>query len=209
MHKFFRERMTKVGLPEPVQDFILDEMTAPHRHYHTLGHLALMLNALNAAWVRNFITFNDSKPLVVATMFHDVVYDPLASDNEERSAIEAKLRLSHQQYDVPLITDLIMVTKGHDLTKYRLGSPQYWIIFADLSILWAREHQYRWYAHGVRKEYAHVPAELYREGRRKVLDQLADSIQAADILEPVERNRLHGNLAWELAQLNQGHLDVP
>jgi predicted metal-dependent HD superfamily phosphohydrolase len=216
MHALFRKRMTALGLPDNVQEFILDEMTAPHRHYHTLGHLALMLKVIDEAYGKNCITREDGPSVVVATLFHDVVYDATASDNEERSAIEAKLRLDHRRFNIPLISSLIMATKGHDLTQYRERTdPHYWIVYADLSILWGDWPQYEWYAHGVRKEYAHVPAEAYRVGRAQVLNHLKDTLENTfgrpEYIWTVGGDplmQLRENVAWELAELQKGTFDV-
>lgn len=216
MHKYFRNRMDSLGLAKPVQEFVLDEMTAPHRHYHTLGHLALMLEVLDEAHEKSMLTGADYKTAQIATLFHDIVYDPLAADNEELSAAEAVLRLPHPRFDIRQIASIINSTKTHDLSNYTQNryDPHYWVNFADLSILWTDDpNRYRWYMNGVRKEFAHVPAPLYREGRTKVLTKLRDDLLAVFGGEYIwlvgghPKHYLTDNIAWELKELEQGRLD--
>lgn len=225
--------MTDLNLPEPVQDFVIDEMTAPHRHYHTVAHLAIMMNKLYEAYKESWgpgearyrraknefaLTGQDHLNCAVATIFHDVIYDPMAADNEERSAIEARLRLNPKEFDVQKISQLILATKDHDLNAAS-DPATYWMLYADLSILWSPAElmemvspRYRWYAHGVRKEYGHVPAEQYRVGRAAVLDKLHKSLTAhfKDCERAAwQRGHLDRNVRWELCELQNGTFDVP
>src|SRR6185436_9759121 len=93
-----------------------DELEArynePHRAYHNLAHIADCLEQFAAA------KHLAEAPLAVelAIWFHDAVYDPRASDNEERSAdLAAKVgdelalpgQLQHQ------VKHLILITKKH------------------------------------------------------------------------------------------------
>ena len=53
----------------------------PHRHYHTLTHIVKMLNAL-----REFgKDLQHHEEVELAIWFHDAVYDPQRTDNEEAS----------------------------------------------------------------------------------------------------------------------------
>jgi predicted metal-dependent HD superfamily phosphohydrolase len=213
--KVLRECMTCVRLPEAVQTFIVDEMSAPHRHYHTIEHLLQVWNALVLGDPRSpsLMTRLNRETLGCALFFHDIVYDVHAKDNEERSAIEARLRLDPAEYNVPLICELIHATKTHDLGRFKDRATDgndlfYRFLMADCSILWSQHWEYERYAHNIRKEYAFVPADQYRVGREKVLLDLADSLSKA--LEPDSKmmmNQMNQNIIWEIGQLHAGQLD--
>ncbi len=87
---------------------ILSGYTEAHRAYHNLDHLRAMFRQLDAAIA--WLTAGSHGPesmhgdsggrgvdlppaVVLATLFHDVVYDPRRSDNEERSAELAEVLL--------------------------------------------------------------------------------------------------------------------
>ena len=81
-----------LNVPEAAARQGFDELAAayaePARFYHTLDHVAAVLgtNAELADLAR------DPAALQLAAWFHDAVYDPRASDNEERSAALARSR---------------------------------------------------------------------------------------------------------------------
>jgi predicted metal-dependent HD superfamily phosphohydrolase len=67
---------------EHVCQVLLDRYTEPGRHYHNLDHVRHCLG--QARLVRDLLP--DTSALNLAIWFHDCVYDPLARDNEARSA---------------------------------------------------------------------------------------------------------------------------
>ncbi|EAN88867.1 hd phosphohydrolase family protein [Trypanosoma cruzi] len=74
------------------EKYIVARYTEPQRHYHTMTHLEEMLGCLarfqSEAPVAHRLPAEGARRLVVelAIFFHDAVYDPRRSDNEERSA---------------------------------------------------------------------------------------------------------------------------
>jgi predicted metal-dependent HD superfamily phosphohydrolase len=55
-----------------------------HRAYHTLTHLNDLIDQIN----ENKSKFSEKQyeKLLITSLFHDCIYDPMASDNEEKSA---------------------------------------------------------------------------------------------------------------------------
>src|SRR4051812_36368693 len=89
---FWQRLWTELVGPEnlgpslPVLGGLAQRYSEPHRHYHTLDHLLAMLDTLAALPLPAA-----SQPAVqLAVWFHDAIYDPKASDNEERSAAFAR-----------------------------------------------------------------------------------------------------------------------
>jgi predicted metal-dependent HD superfamily phosphohydrolase len=109
-------------------------------------------------------------------LWHDAIYNPTRSDNEEQSAELAVSELTSCGVDESAaqeVARLILLTKSHRVEKNdRLGAL---LISIDLSILGSSAVRYQQYVAEVRKEYAHVPDEAWRAGRSAVLRHLLDA----------------------------------
>lgn len=80
----------------------------PHRHYHALPHVAAMLAAGRAFPLDDVQT--------MAVWFHDAIYDPRSSTNEEDSAVLAGERLRAAGWDpaaVELVQRIVRDTRCH------------------------------------------------------------------------------------------------
>ena len=173
---------------------------APGRHYHTLEHVENLLRRLDAGPVQD--------PVVVelAVWFHDAVYQALKSDNEARSAAQARAFLAGSALDAARqarVALLIERTADHTQPLPPDDPDLAFFLDIDLSILGASAAAYAAYARAVRQEYRRVPDLLYRPGRRKILAKLL----AAPVLfhTPALREELDAaarrNLAAEIAGL--------
>ncbi len=135
------------------------------RAYHNLTHLENMLHELQAT--QHAIQTWDA--LLFALYYHDFVYEPLLSDNEEKSAqlaAERMTALGISPETIELSKETILATKTH--LPHPTADINYFTD-ADLAILGQPWEVYAAYADNVRKEYALVPSLLYRRGRKKVL----------------------------------------
>jgi predicted metal-dependent HD superfamily phosphohydrolase len=137
------------------------------RHYHTLDHVGAVLRTLAELGAEEA-----SQPaLFLAAWFHDAVYDSRAKDNEEQSASLAMATLRPLGLPEPLLAEtarLVLLTKTHQADPN--DAPGQLLLDADLAILGAEEADYDAYARAIRREYDWVPEDLYREGRRRVLE---------------------------------------
>jgi predicted metal-dependent HD superfamily phosphohydrolase len=137
------------------------------RHYHTLGHVGAVLRTLAELGAEEA-----SQPaLFLAAWFHDAVYDSQAKDNEEQSASLAVANLRPLRLPEPVLEEtarLVLLTKTHQAAPD--DAPGHLLLDADLAILGAGEADYDAYARAIRREYDWVPEDLYREGRRRVLE---------------------------------------
>jgi predicted metal-dependent HD superfamily phosphohydrolase len=173
----------------------------PHRRYHTRAHIEACLRLLDEV---QELTACERQILVWAVWWHDAVYDPRAPDNEARSADLAAADLAGRGAspdDRAEVARLIRLTAGHEVSPGdRLGAI---LVSIDLAILAAPPADYDAYARAVRQEYAHVPDELWRVGRRRVLQRFLDA--PVIFPDPVLRARFEAqareNLARELATL--------
>lgn len=195
----FRRAFDTVHAPPALSAFILTELASSRRHWHGLLHHALMLRMVGRARVDP----SDRRKLILAVLFHDIVYDATRTDNEAASALVAGRWLHGDEAED--IAALILATRHHDLAA---ADPVTRVLLdADLAILWTpNEALYAFYAVGIRQEYAHVGDAAYRAGRRAVLDRLEQQLRPA--IDPTEADRLALNLLRERADLASGRHDL-
>ncbi|MFF8032596.1 MULTISPECIES: hypothetical protein [unclassified Streptomyces] len=155
--------------PAPYADDLLARWREPQRHYHTLTHLTAVLDRVDE------LAEHAGDPDVVrlAAWFHDAVYLPDRSENEERSARLAERALP--EAGVPAgrtaeVARLVRLTVTHDpADDDRDGQV---LCDADLAVLASPPSAYAAYTAAVREEYHFVPGEAFRAGRADVLRQL-------------------------------------
>jgi predicted metal-dependent HD superfamily phosphohydrolase len=173
----------------------------PHRRYHTLAHVQDCLDELAAV--------PDLSPVERLTLeraiwWHDAIYDPTRSDNEDRSAERAERDLAAQGVspdERAEVARLILLTKSHVAApEDRLGAL---LVSIDLAILGRPAATYDAYARAIRQEYSYVPEDLYRMGRAAVLKHFLNG--PAIYADPGLRGRYEAqartNLAREVAAL--------
>lgn len=143
--------------------------------------------------------------MMAATLFHDIVYDPARSDNEEQSLAVflsiASMIAPETPLDADLVSSMILATKSHHFRAGDAARDQAINILlkADLSILWHPDPQvYAWYARGVRQEYAFVPEDQFRTARARILTRLRDDLLRSDQLTLDEAEALKRNTDGEL-----------
>ena len=174
---------------------LLSRWAEPHRRYHTVEHLAFMLDV-----IEQHIDLAENPDVVrLAAWFHDAIYDPRAGDNEERSVELARATLSGSKVDE--VARLIWLTKDH---KARTGDRDGGLLCdADLAILATPPERYAAYARAVREEYAFVPEDAYRIGRTNVLQHLLDLPALFHVVPDrhVWTARAHTNLGAEIDSL--------
>jgi predicted metal-dependent HD superfamily phosphohydrolase len=174
----------------------------PHRHYHTLAHIAEVAETL-----RLLDWWDDAVPL--AAYFHDIVYDPRANDNEARSADLARVLLTPlglEDYTIAETERLIRLTQTHQTGD---DDESGWALLdADLAVLGADPPAYDRYAAEIRQEYAWVPEEDYRQGRLAVLERFLarPRIYGNEVLHPTHEEQARHNLGREIAALRAGTL---
>ncbi len=135
------------------------------RHYHSLIHLENLLQHLFA--IKKQIENWDT--ILFSLYYHEIIYNPLKTNNEEKSAEFAENRM--QLIGVPQLTiensvHQILATKKHLLS---VDNDTNIFTDADLSILGQPWNVYANYYKQVRNEYSLYPDLIYKPGRKKVL----------------------------------------
>ncbi|MDT9697096.1 hypothetical protein [Streptomyces sp. P17] len=164
-----REDDSRAIAPERYGEALLKRWSEPQRRYHTVEHLTAVLDHIDV--LEEYA--DDPDAVRLAAWFHDAVYLPERSTNEERSAGLAERALS--EAGVPAertaeVARLVRLTVTHDpADEDRNGQV---LCDADLAILAAPPSVYAAYTAAVREEYHFVPSDAFRAGRSAVLRQL-------------------------------------
>ena len=138
------------------------------RYYHCMEHVEALL-----ALAKEYDLADDAA-VVLAIVFHDVIYDAKSQTSEDQSA---EIFLEFAENDLNATPELMSTVNCYILqTKHHMQCPpdaernlKLFLDF-DLEILGADEERYDRYATNVRKEYAHIPEEDFRKGRAHVLE---------------------------------------
>lgn len=146
----------------------------PPRAYHSLQHVVEV-----AKWhqrVHREVGFEAPHETYLAVLFHDAVYVAGASDNEAKSAVLARESMKGLTADAGRVASLIELTARHgSLRPEQVDGDAAHFLDCDMAILGASADDFVAYDRAIRTEYAHVPDDAYREGRRAFFDKLLAS----------------------------------
>jgi predicted metal-dependent HD superfamily phosphohydrolase len=162
----FGALLARADLPAAAATEIRRRHAEPHRAYHDAAHVGLL-------WLRHLLHGGDpgDRDFALAILFHDAVYEPMAKDNEARSAA---LLAALVPGDVGWAQQAILATADHmayagaDCRVLRL-------LDLDLSPLAERPATFARNTAFLRCEYAAVPEPDWRAGRRRVLERFASA----------------------------------
>ncbi|MFD4374062.1 hypothetical protein [Streptomyces sp. NPDC058486] len=192
--------------PAPYGRNLLARWAEPQRRYHTTAHLRAVLDRVDE--LADLGGEGGELELVrLAAWFHDAVYRPDRSENEERSAALAERALTEAgltPHEVREVARLVRLTTTHDPAPGDLNGET--LCDADLAILASDVDTYRGYAAAVRDEYAFVPEDAFRQGRAAVLHQLLGlpRLFRTPYGAAVWEEKARENLEKELADLAAG-----
>jgi predicted metal-dependent HD superfamily phosphohydrolase len=168
-------RCAPLALPASLAVDVLGRYGETHRAYHTAAHIAEVLGWFDIIQEGPRGGWRKPREVYVAIVFHDVIYEPAAKDNEARSAALARAHAAELGVDGDRVAQLIELTARHGaLTEADVaGDPDAAMFLdADMAILGAEPAAFDAYDAGIRFEYAAVPDEAYRAGRGAFLQGL-------------------------------------
>jgi predicted metal-dependent HD superfamily phosphohydrolase len=154
----------------------------------------------------------DHHAVYLSIYFHDIIYNPKSSTNEEDSA-NIFDQLFSSYLDRSLIDKVklyILETKKHDVIDSNDKYLQFFIDF-DMSVLGRSRAKYVEYATQIRQEYQHVEYEAYCKGRSKILRdflQQTSSIYATTELRDLYEEVARANVSWECEVLEAGTIPI-
>jgi len=141
------------------------------------------------------------KPIILAVFYHDTIYHPGNSRNEEKSAAfarESLARLGANLERVERVCNMILATADHPSPQ--CGPMTNIFLDLDMTILGSARGEYRAYVEGVRKEHHWFTEGLFKKNRRKFLKKILDgkSIFHTDRFREKYEKRARANIEWEL-----------
>jgi predicted metal-dependent HD superfamily phosphohydrolase len=200
----WRDMWNELGAPAADEDLFHRLMACwseTHRHYHSPQHLDECLCRLRET--RHLA----QRPAEVelALWFHDAVYDPKRHDNEARCADWAHESVDYAGLPAEMaerVHALIMLT-CHDAQP--LEADGQLLVDIDLSILGADPERFEQSNRQIRREYAHVPEDRYREGRAAILRGFLarPRLYSTEYFHALLEERARVNLQQALDQLRQ------
>ncbi|CAN5520576.1 hypothetical protein BH10BAC4_BH10BAC4_22460 [soil metagenome] len=143
---------------------IFKNYSKSNRYYHNLTHLDSLLSELTPHKDK----FLNWDVIVFSIAYHDVVYNTLKSNNEEKSgefARKALAGITFPDEQILQCEQIILATKKHEASNFETNL----FTDADLSILGSEPEEYKEYFTKIRREYSIYPDLVYNPGRRKVL----------------------------------------
>jgi predicted metal-dependent HD superfamily phosphohydrolase len=143
----------------------------PHRAYHTAEHIAEVLRWFD--WAAERTGWRDLVDVYLAIVFHDAIYDPLAADNEARSAALARDAVAASERTQMLIR---LTARHAKLAPADLEGDDDAAQFldCDLAILAAPSERFDAYDAAIAREYRAVPLDEFRRGRGAFLRTLLE-----------------------------------
>ncbi len=166
-----------------------------HRSYHTIDHIGECLQCFDR------YQHLAQHPIEVefALWLHDVVYHPLATDNELQSALWA-MNILHQGGVCKTIQQRIyalILASQHGMTTPQTSDEKL-LVDIDLSIFSATAERFALYQQQIRREYAQIPEIVFQQKRKAFLTTFVQS--QSIYYTPVIRNELE-----KQARLNLQH----
>jgi predicted metal-dependent HD superfamily phosphohydrolase len=168
------------------------------RHYHTLSHLQNFYTQL----LKCKSSIKDWESMIIAMVYHDIIYNSTDHKDEEKSAELAVKRLheiSLSESKIINIMSLVLATKAHALSADNDTN-----IFndADMSILGLDRVTYGNYVKNVRLEYINSPN--FDIGRKKVLNYFLqmEYIYKTTLFRSLYEDSARKNIEWEIKTIH-------
>jgi predicted metal-dependent HD superfamily phosphohydrolase len=152
-------------VPSEILEELLSAYSSGDRYYHNLAHIQDCL----AIFDETRFLADSPEAVELAIWFHDAVYDPKRSDNEEKSAAWAKSAIAQSGLSIDLaeyVSHLILATCHNAIDQDR---DTQLLMDVDLSILGQEAEIFWQYEDNIRKEYAWVPEDLFNQKRIAIL----------------------------------------
>lgn len=147
---------------------ILSMWNESHRSYHTLEHLNDLIDQINED--KHQYSQKEYEKLIIASLFHDIIYDPTKFDNEEKSAdFFMSCCEDKTSTDILEIKQIILDTKTHkSSTPLSEDFCHY-----DMSIVERDFDQLLKWENGIHEEFKSY-GDMYKIGRVDFLEKLLD-----------------------------------
>ena len=196
----FNQIIKELNIPANESEIIFERLiecySESHRDYHNLRHIREMLECIKL----HKEDISDYPLLYISCLYHDIVYDTHASDNEEKSAdyLERDFKKYLPKEKIEKCKDLILGTKKHQFVRDDFDTKIF--LDSDLLILGRERNRYIEYMDSIRKEYEWVEKEFYKQERTKILQKFLERERIYFTNEIFEKNEKQAreNIKFEI-----------
>ena len=138
-----------------------------HRVYHTLDHLTDLIEQINES--KSNFSQKEYEKLLITSIFHDCIYEPSKTDNEEKSAdFFLECCVDKLNPDILEIKQMILDTKNHQsMNKLSEAFNKF-----DMNIIERDYDKLLEWERGIYRE--NKSSDQYKENRLKFLESLLD-----------------------------------
>ena len=206
----FAALLAAVPLADSVKVDLAVRMRAAGRHYHGVGHLALLWRRHCELAARAGYQDGDSTTLIAcAIAFHDAVYEPAARDNEERSAqiwLAASAAAATPEPTRQWVAETIRASASHlayrPAGEDRLERLRLWFLDLDLSPLGERPAVFDHNTVLLRRECPHLDEATWQSRRIGFLAHLGSApvLYRSPVFQDLFERPARRNIARELAR---------
>jgi len=147
---------------------LLNMWNESQRSYHTQNHLIELIDQINENKKR--LSEKQYEKLMLCALFHDIVYDPMRGDNEEKSAqFFINCCVEKNNPDVLDIKQMILDTKTHESNSELSELFNYF----DMKVVEGDFEKLLEWESGIYQEFQDY-GDLYKTGRLHFLESLLD-----------------------------------
>lgn len=176
-----------------------------HRHYHTLAHVEDCLREFDVLRTTHpsFLPPRKWDAVELALWFHDIIHDPDAGDNEDRSADLFEAVASATVFPprfIILVRSLILATERHAPAATPEGRV---MLDCDLASLGYAPQLFSGSSAAIRREYGFLPDADFVRMRRGALLRLSQGpgIFQTEFMRDRYERQAHANIADALQKL--------
>ncbi len=137
------------------------------RHYHTWEHVLDIATQIFVNCTNTYTDFERTS-LYLAALYHDVVYEPTSTTNEEDSVELFKEHFPKDSDIKTKVIEMILATKTHKSTDELVNV----FLDMDLNILTRSFEELMIFEHQIFKEFQYADYKVYQERRVEVLEKL-------------------------------------
>jgi predicted metal-dependent HD superfamily phosphohydrolase len=164
------------------------------RHYHNLEHVTRLLALCDELEISD-------PDIILAVIYHDIIYRPGSLKNEGKSAAYAQEslgRLGVNSDRMSQVCEMILATANHLIPQDNPLTQT--LLDLDMSILSSPREDYQAYADGVRKEYSWIPEFVFKKKRRRFFEKVlgVESIFHTVLFREKFEDSARVNIEWEL-----------
>jgi predicted metal-dependent HD superfamily phosphohydrolase len=169
------------------------------RYYHNAQHIGKMLGLLEQYQAK----LKSVHLYYLAAFYHDIIYNALRTDNEQKSAEWAAAdfqAMGIKKGDSEFVQKLILLTSGHAESDKILSHEEALFLDSDIQILGSEFYVYQEYSKNIRKEYQRIPELIYYQKRMAFLKKMQAQkrlFNSPEFKKSYEK-QARENLDWEI-----------